>query len=294
MTRPIVPVILALCAAGSAAALDHEFAFAPLVVGAAPGSTSDYHIAVESDVKSKLTDDYRVVADDTTVGINGAFRAYGAGVTLNTDWALGQSTDYSRDDNLNSPGELLRTELRLDWVIEFRDPRDAAVPLLQIIPSFEWITYPNQRDVYADGYNNYLKDKQKWLGLDAWWALPVEGVEVGGGFQQNLSTQWRAFRAGLGARELIQYNTVDLSFWQMINAGDSEYRQFVGGEDKSGLTTVVLGGRATLPMMFEELFGFVEIEGSYWMDKDIRDNYGDSNQDSGSVVISFGVNWLPQ
>ncbi len=302
MTRPIVPVILAICAAGSAAALDHEFAYAPLVVGAAPGSTSEYHLGFDADMKSKLTDDYRVVADDTTMGLNGTFRAYGIGLSLDTDWAIGQSTDYSRTNSdgsfhQNNPGELLRTELTLDWAIEIRDPRDAKIPLLQIIPHFSWITYPNQRDVYNDatGYENYLKDKQKWLGADLWWALPVEGVELGLGFEQALSTQWRAFRGGIGGREFIQYNSVDLSFWQLVNFGDSEYRKFVAGEEKSGLDAGVLGGRATLPMMFEDLYGFVQIEASYWLDSETRDYNRETNgQDNGDVVLSFGINWLPK
>lgn len=291
MTRSaIVPTILALCAVGSAAALDHEFAFAPMVVGAAAGSTPEYFVGIDAALNSKLTDDYRVVNDDTSLSLDGQFRAYGLGIALFTDWGVGQGTDYSRPGQKTNPGELLRTEVRVDWAIEIRDPRDASIPLLQIIPRLSYVTYPNQRDVYTPDYNNWLKDRQRWLGVDLWWALPVEGVELGAGFDQNISSEWRATRAGLGGREFVQYNAVDLSFWQLLNFGDAEYRDVIGGEDKSGVTTIVAGGRATVPMFGEDFFGFVELEMSYWLDEDVRENM----DDSGDVVISFGLNWQPE
>jgi hypothetical protein len=295
MTRSaIVPAILALCTVGSAAALDHEFAFSPLVVGAAPGSTAEYHVGVDGILKSKVTDDYRVVADDTALAFNGQFRAYGLGVALDTDWALGQSTDYTRPGNRNNPGELLRAAVTIDWAIEIRDPRDASIPLLQIIPHLTYITYPNQRDVFGPDYDNYLKDRQRWLGADLWWALPVEGVELGFGMEHNVSTEWRAFRGGVGGREFVQYNAVDMAFWQKLNFGDREYRGVVGGEDKSGFTTIAVGGRATVPMFVENVFAFCQVEGSYWMDSDIRENNKAAGLDSGDVVLSVGINWMPQ
>jgi hypothetical protein len=291
MTRSaIVPTILALCAAGSAAALDHEFAYAPMAVGSAAGTTPEYFVGVDAALASKLTDDYRVVADDTVLGVDAQFRSYGLGIALFTDWAVGQSTDYTRPGGKTNPGELLRTEIRVDWALEIRDPRDASIPLLQIIPHLNYVTYPNQRDVYTADYDNWLKDRQRWLGVDLWWALPVEGVELGAGVEQNLSSEWRATRAGLGGREFIQYNAVDLAFWQLINFADAEYRDVIGGEDKSGVTTVVAGGRGTVPMFGEGLFGYVEIEMSYWLDEDMRENM----DDSGDVVISFGLNWQPE
>lgn len=295
MTRSaLVPAILALCTVGTAAALDHEFAFAPLVVGAAAGTTPDYHIGADATLKSKLTDDYRVVANDTVIGIDGTFRAYGIGLSLDTDWALGQSEDPTRAGNKNNPGEMLRFAATIDWAIEIRDPRDASIPLLQIIPHLSYITYPNQRDVFADDYDNYLKDRQRWFGADLWWALPIEGVELGAGLEHNISTSWRAFRGGVGGREFVQYNAVDMSFWQKLNFGDREYRDVVGGEDKSGLTTFAIGGRATVPMFVEELFAFCQVEGSYWMDEDIRENNKAAGLDSGDVVLSVGLNWIPQ
>jgi hypothetical protein len=295
MTRSaIVPAILALCTVGSAAALDHEFAFAPLVIGATPGTVVEDHVGVDAELKSKVTDDYRVIANDTALGLSATGRIYGLGLTMDTDWALGQSNDMTVPSTKNNPGELLRFSAKLDWAIEIRDPRDASIPLLQIIPHLTYITYPNQSDVYAPGYDNYLKDRQHWFGVDLWWALPVEGVELGIGAEQNLSTAWRAFRGGLGGRELMQYNAVDMSFWQLLNFGDSEYRDVVGGESNSGFTTAVIGGRATVPLFVEEVFAFCQVEGSYWLDSDIRKNNTNNGLDSGDVVLSVGINWMPE
>jgi len=294
MIRPaLVPAILALCAAGSAAAMEHELAYAPLVLGAAPGSTPEFHVGVDSALKSKLTDDYVVVADDTVLAIDGGFRAYGLGLKVNTDWAMGQSTDYSRPGEHTNPGEFVRLEVKADWALEIRDPRDTNVPLLQIIPHINYVTYPNQKDIFAPGYDNYLKDRQRWLGLDAWWALPVDGVELGGSLEYNLSTAWRATRGGLGAREFWQHNSIDMSFWQLINFADREYRWVIGGEDKNGVDAFAAGARATVPMFAEGFFGFVELEASYWLDGDIRDNFNASGRDGGDLVLAFGLNWIP-
>lgn len=293
MTRSaIVPAILALCAAGTAAALDHELAYAPLVLGAAPGGT-EYHVGVDAQLKSKVTDDYRVVADDTAFGLDAGFRAYGLGVAIKTDWALGQSTDFSRPGDRTNPGEMLRFAAVIDWVLELRDPRDASIPLLQIIPRFTYITYPNQRDVFGPDYDNYLKDRQRWLGVDVWWALPVEGVELGAGFEHNISTEWRAFRGGIGGREFVQYNAVDMAFWQKFTFGDREYRRFAGGEDKTGFNALVAGGRATVPAFVQQVFAFCQVEASYWVDSDIRDSNKAAGLDSGDVVLSVGINWIP-
>jgi hypothetical protein len=296
MTRSaLVPTILALCAVGSAAALDHELASAPYVFGAALGTVPEYYVGVTGALESKVTDDYRVVADDAALALDGQFRVYGLGLAIKTDWSVGQSTDISRAGNKNNPGELLRSEVKLDWALEIRAPGDGSIPLLQIIPHLNWVTYPNQRDQFSNTYDNYLKDRQRWLGVDAWWALPwAEGVEIGAGLEYNISTSWRATRGSVGAREFNQYNAVDLAFWQLVNMADSEYRGVVGGVDSSGLTTIAVGGRATVPMFAEDFYGFVELEASHWMDKDVRENIKGMGQDSGDVVMSFGLIWLPK
>lgn len=291
----LIPLLLALCAAGSAAALEHQQAINPMLGG---GGTADpgtpYYVGIETAVESKVLDDNRVVQDDAAIGLKGTFRAYGFGLTLDTDWALGQAPDYSRPGKTTNPGELVRTALTLDWALEIRDPRQPKVPLLQLIPHFTMVTYPNQVDVYTTDYDNLLKDKQRWLGLDLWWALPIEGVELGAGIEQNLSTTWRACRGDFGAREFYQTSAIDFSFWQTVGFGDSEYRLAVAGKDKSGFNAVRVGGRATMPFFIKGLDSFFELDISYWLDQKIRDNMRDAGIDGGNVVLSAGLVWTPE
>lgn len=291
----LIPTLLALCAAGSAAALDHQQAFGPYVSsGAAAGNVSPYYVGVESALKSKVLDDDRVIQDDAAIGLKGTFRAYGFGITLDTDWAFGQAPDYSRPGKTTNPGELVRTALTLDWAVEIRDPRNAKLPLLQIIPHLTLVTYPNQVDVYTPGYDNFLKDKQHWLGVDLWWMLPIEGVELGAGFEQNVSTEWRACRGSFGAREFYQTSAIDFSFWQKVGFGDSEYRLAVAGKDRSGFNAAQVGTRATMPFFLKDLYSFVEVDISYWLDQKVRDNFRDAGIDGGNVVMSAGLTWMPE
>lgn len=291
MTRaPLVPALL--LAAGGLAALDHHLIYAPLELGAPPSEQAPF-VGVEAALKSKALEDSWVYANDATLGLDGQARIFGAGLGLFTDWGVGQVDDPSRPGDRTNPGELLRLEARVDWALELRHPQDRSIPLLQIIPKFRYITYPNQRDVFAPGYGNWLKERQRWLGLDLWYALPIEGIEAGFGVEQNISSEWRATRAELGLREFIQYNAVDLAFWQKLGVADGEYREVVGGEKESGLTTILAGGRATLPLFLEELFVFGELVLTYWLDADIRDHRAAAGQDRGDVVFSVGISWMP-
>lgn len=290
----LVPAFVAMLAAGSVAALDTDQAFSPLVINGVATDAAPYHVGVDGALKSKVLDNGLVVQDDSALGVNGSFRAYGFGLAIETDWAVGQSPDTSRPGDRTNPGELVRAAATLDMALEIRDPRNTAVPLLQIIPHLSFVTYPNRAGTFGPRDDSYLKFRQRWLGVDAWWMLPVEGVEIGAGIEQNISSEWRAFRGNVGAREFLQTTSIDFSFWQTLGFADSEYRWVVGGKDKSGLTTVDLGSRATLPFFLKDLYSFVQVDISYWMDKDIRDNYKDAGMDGGNVVISVGLNWIPE
>lgn len=290
----LVPVLLVLCAVGTAAALDHQQAFNPYVIGGPTVGAPLPYVGIESAIESKVLDDNRVIQDDAALGLKGVFRAYGFGLTVDTDWALGQAPDYSRPGKNTNPGELMRAAVTLDWALELRDPRKPAIPLLQVIPHFSMVTYPNQVDIYTSSYDNFLKDKQRWLGVDLWWMLPVEGVELGAGIEQNLSTSWRACRGEIGAREFYQTSAIDFSFWQKIGFGDSEYREAVAGRDKSGFNAVQVGSRATMPFFLKGLDSFAEIDISYWLDQKVRDNLRDAGIDGGNVVLSAGLVWTPE
>lgn len=291
----LVPAIAALCAAGSLAALDHEQAFSPFVASLGGPEGSPYNVDLQGGFESKVIDDGRDVHDDAALNAKGKFRAYGFGLGLDTDWALGEAQDPSRARKTN-PGEMVRFEATVDWALEVRDPKNPKVPLLQVIPHFNYITYPSQGYVYGPDNNSYLKRSQRWLGADVWWMTPADGVELGGSVEQNLSSQWRATRAWLGAREFTQTNAIDLSFWQTLGFGDSEYRWVTVGKDRTGVDAADIGGRATMPFssLAKGLFSFVQLDISYWLQKSVRDTLKDAGQDGGNVVISVGVEWQPE
>jgi hypothetical protein len=79
----------------------------------------------------------------------------------------------------------------------------------------------------------------------------------------------------------------------MLGLGDRDYRGAIAGVDQTGVTSFDVGGRATMPMWLEELFCFAQIDASYWLDSGMRDAWDRMNRDSGNVVISIGLQWLP-
>lgn len=299
MIRPaslrLVPALVALCAVGSVAALEHEQAFSPFVSSLGAPEGAPYNVDLQSGFESKVLDDSRVVHDDTALKAKGVMRAYGFGLGLDTDWAIGEAQDPSRPRKTN-PGELVRLAVNVDWALEIRDPKNPKIPLLQVIPHFTFITYPSQGYVYGPDNQSYLKRSQRWLGADLWWMTPADGVEVGGGLEQNMSSQWRATRAWLGARQFTQTNAIDLAFWQTVGFGDSEYRWVTIGKDRTGVNAADIGGRATMPFssLAKGLFSFVEMDISYWLQKSARDSLKAAGQDGGNAVISVGLEWQPE
>lgn len=290
----LVPALVVLCAAGSAAALDHAQAYSPYVSSLGGPDGSPYSVDTGSSFESKVLDDGRVVHDDAAINAYGKGRAYGFGLGIDTDWALGQAPDPSTTRKTN-PGELVRFAATVDWALEVRNPANPKIPLLQIIPHFSYITYPSQAYVNGPDNDSYLKRSQRWFGADAWWMTPADGLEIGASLEQNLSTQWRATRAWLGAREFTQTKAIDLSFWQTVGFGDSEYRWVTIGQDRTGVNTADIGGRATMPFStVKGLFSFAQLEASYWLQKSAREALKDAGQDGGNVVISVGLQYLPE
>ncbi|MEK7415616.1 MAG: hypothetical protein AAB263_20110 [Planctomycetota bacterium] len=292
-TVRLVPALLALCAVGSAVELDPQQAFCPLAVNGKP--LPEAFVGIDAALKSKALDDNRVIQNDAALGLRGTGRYMGAGLTIDTDWAVGQDRDISRPGSFTSAGEWLRLSATLDWAIEIRDPRKLGVPLLQIIPHFNVTTYPNQRDnnTGAAGENHHLKDSQRWLGVDVWWCTPIEGMEIGAGIEQNASGQWRATRGAFGAREFIQYAAIDLAMWQKLTFSDAEYRELVSGLTRGGVNALELGARASMATYKKELYAFAELNLSYWTSKTARSNMRAGGQDGSNVVMSFGLTYFP-
>jgi hypothetical protein len=277
-------IVPALALAAGAAALDNDQVNHPFISGG-----DQYPPYIEADValKSKLLDLGLAVHDDVVLGASVQGRVMGIGGKLDLDFAIGQAPDVSRPGERTTPLETLRESITLDWAIEIRDPRNAKAPLVQIIPRFRHVSYPNQKD-------NVLKNYQNYLGVEAWYMLPWEGVEVGASVERGLAKDhFAAYHWEFGAREFLQTSSADFAFWQKIDAGNKAYREAVVNGDGSGLNTLDLGTKATLPLPWKEWYSFVSFEISYWLGKDDRDQLSDNGQDNGNAVLAVGVRWIP-
>jgi hypothetical protein len=252
-------------------------------------------LVLKSEILSKHVDHGLIRNDDATLHLSAGGRwgsfinipgtKQGLGAHLNAFFALGE--DQAQNPP-TSPMECTEIDFKVDYLYEALDASD--IPLFQLIPHYEFITYPN---VSED--QNYLKLRQSWIGIDAWYMLPWEGVEVGGGTDWNVNSDAYMFRGAAGAREFYQDAPFDLATWQLINFGNRTYKKyFAGNSDKSGFTTVDVGGKVTLPLPWNEVWTYVQAQALYWVDAKDRKVLRSAGIDSGDFIIGIGVEWRPE
>jgi hypothetical protein len=289
----LVSITLLVVAAGTAGAatsnIDPELQLVP------------DDLVLRGEVLSKLIDQGRTRVDDATahfggdgrLGWEGAGSKQGIGAHVNSYFALGE--DQSQNPKV-APGECVELEGKIDYIYEAMDEGD--VPFFQIIPHYEFITYPN-----AAIRQNYLKWRQSWVGADFWWCTPLDGVEVGGGADWTLAGEPRLFRGAFGAREFYQDAPFDLATWQLLNGGNKAFKHFFGGDgtqppitdvEKGGFTTLDVGGKVTLPLPWSEFWTYTQADWIYWVDSKDRQNLQKRGEDVGSFVIAVGVEWRPE
>ncbi len=259
-------------------------------------------LVLKAEFLSKLVDQGRIRNDDATAHVGGVARIgwevpgskQGIGVQVDGYFAVGEDQATTPK---TSPGEMVEFNGKLSYVYEALDAGD--IPMFQIIPHFEFITYPNVAE-----RQNYLKYRQNYVGADAWYCLPWEGIEIGGGADWNMSSQAHMFRAAAGAREFYQDAPFDLSAWQLLNFGNKEYKRYFAGSgapppapagvDRGGFTTIDVGAKVTLPLPWNELWTFVQADAVYWVDAKDRRNLNNAGVDVGDFVISIGAEWRPE
>lgn len=265
----------------------------------------DFQVGV--DLQSKQYDQGIVRNNDATLHERVAGRWYDVGLSLDLWQSLGEdkSLPYrSTRGNMPqraAPLETIDVNLRLDYLIEMKN-------YFQILPFVQWINYPDLKDVP-------LKDDQYYLGLDAWWMTPVQGVELGGSMSYdpfyNVHTNthgasgWsndHLLRGSFGAREFVQADSFDLSFWQMFNFGNENYNRFVGGGNNmvhpndgwdTGFNVFDLGAQAIMPLLWKDWWLTTKLEGHFWIESDERDRVEAQGKDTKEWVISVGVRWWP-
>lgn len=284
---------------------------ASLSVAAMPAMETDQAIPddyyIGADLQSKMYDQGIVRNDDATLHERASVRWWDVGLSLDLWQSIGEDKllPYtSRRGNQPQRSKTLETidcNVRLDYLIEMKD-------YFQILPFVQWINYPNLPDVP-------LKDDQWYLGLDAWWLTPIQGVEIGGSFSYDpfydVKTDthgaggWSShhlLRGSFGSRQFVQVAPIDLSFWQVFNYGNENYNRYIGGGDNmrytrdgwdTGFNVFDVGAQAIMPMPWKDWWLTMKLEGHFWIEQDERERVSNMGHDSKEWVISVGVRWWP-
>lgn len=259
---------------------------------------------LNADLESSLVDQGRVRDNDvvlhagaegrTLFGITTPGTRQGLGAQVDTWFAVGE--DQQATPKLD-PAELVMFEGKVNYLYEALDEKD--VPVYEIIPQYEFVTYPP-----ANTKQNGLKWAEHWVGSDAWWMTPIEGVELGGGAYWDPRAEAHMFKGSAGLREFYQDAPFDCEGWQLLNFGNQSFhRYFAGtglpppnnpGVTSTGLTTINLGGRITLPLPWEEFWTYGQADWVYWLQKRDRSFLHQTGQNVGDFVISIGAEWRPE
>jgi hypothetical protein len=277
-TPALRPVLVTACLAtfgmSSAAAVETE-----LQKGA-----DDFVFSAE--LQNKDYDQGRVRNDN--VGATARYWDFG----LHVGGAIAVGDDNSQTDKV-ATGEITSAKIGLDYLIEMKG-------LFQIIPHFTWINYPNQADVP-------YKDNQTYLGVDGWYLLPWEGLEIGGGFDYNPfynatvdktrgggGLNDHGLRGAFGARQFWQHAPLDLMFYQLLNFGNGTYKNFLVGEKETGFTTLDLGVKYTAPFYLNEFWVVSRFEVHVWVEGDDRARLKAAGESTSELVLGIGFEWKPE
>jgi hypothetical protein len=280
MNKPALsPVLATVCLAtmsiGAAYAVDTDLQLGP----------NDFSLGAE--LVNKHYDQGVIRNDNATVVGHLDARFWDIG--LHGDWYLAANGDKARDVKA---GETTQINLGVDYLFEMQD-------VFQIIPHYEFITYPNL-------VNQPWKDDQHWLGVDGWYMLPWPGIEVGASFDYNpfydanddayKGGGWlnnHALRSAVAARQFYQNAPLDIAFYEVLNFGNGEYKQFLNGSDETGFTTFDLGVRYVAPFFLDQLWMTARLEAHFWLENDDRQALSAAGRNSTEIVMGIGFEWKP-
>jgi len=295
----LLTAALVAITASSAAALETELQAGGLSIGA---DKKEFAASFSTELQNKALSNGIVTNNDANLHAAGSARWYGLGVHLQGDIAVGQDKGgaYLTNDDPTTyrarevkPGEVTKVVAKIDYLIDFGGVYEQEnAPFLQLIPQFQLETMP-----YAS--TSPLKSDQAWAGLTLWWALPIEGVELGTSQDFNLSDP--AYRGAAGFREFYQFGNLDFAFWQVVNWGDDNYHNYLSGSKGPGFTTSDIGAKITTPTIYREWWITLRGNWSYWLSEDDRDNIetGVTKDgrpigyvgDAGDLQFGLGLEW---
>lgn len=280
MNKPALsPVLATVCLAtmtlGTAAAVETELQLGP----------DDFRVGAELVNKHY---DQGIIRNDNVTAV-GHLNARFWDIGVHADWYLAVNGDREKDI---TAGETTQINLGVDYLFEMED-------IFQIIPHYEFITYPNWVE-------QPYKEDQHWLGVDGWYLLPWPGIEVGGGvdynpFYNGQEQAYRAYggsgghalRAALAARQFYQNAPLDIAFYEVLNFGNGEYKRFLVGDEDEGLTTLDIGVRYVAPFFLDKLWMTAKLEAHFWLEADDREMMREADRPSTEVLIGVGFEYKP-
>jgi len=292
MTNRLTALSVALMAGASLHAVDVDQAQGGLVIG--NDTAKDSYKSVHVGLANKQIDQGWARSEDAVLQGGGTIRQWGLGLSAEAAMAVAPDRGAAELDDTDpttyqsrpiDPGEIVQLNVKVDYVLEIEGIYGENQPFLQLIPHFEYVTYPNQQ-------GNDLKDHQLWAGADTWWSTPLEGVDIGGGVDWNLGGP--GFRGAFGGREFFQFAPYDLQFWQLANFGDQSYRSYFVDTDKRGWTTSQLGAKVMIPTAWREWWTTVKTDWTYWLKGDDQDYRKAMGLDRGDFTFSVGLQWIAE
>jgi hypothetical protein len=220
-----------------------------------------------------------IINPAATGHLAGDFRWYDIGIHIDGYMALdGGPTSAEIHDF-----ETTDVTLRIDYLFEVEQ-------YVQILPFIEITSYP-----FFTGSPKY-----NWLGIDAWYLTPLEGLEVGASVQYNLDDSAPGGKEAdpehhvlvtSGVRYLYQEAPLDVLVWSLLDIGSASYHKATTGADTQGLNTFKMGGRMTLPLPWEETWLYGQAEQIFYVDSEDRSTLKDAGRDRSELVFAVGVEW---
>lgn len=281
-TPALRPVLATACLAGlgfsSAAAVETEL----------QKGSDDFVFSAE--LQNKDYDQGVVRSDNVIARVGATARYWDFGLHIGGAIAIG---DDKKQRYPVAPGEITSAKIGLDYLIEMKG-------VFQILPHYTWINYPSWPDVP-------YKDNQHWFGVDGWYLLPWEGLEVGASFDYNPfyhagkdaargngGLNDHGLRGALAARQFWQHAPLDLAFYQTLNFGNGVYKKFLIGDKEDGFTTFDLGVKYTAPFYLNEFWVVSRFELHLWVEGDDRKRLKAAGESTSEVVIGVGFEWRPE
>jgi hypothetical protein len=264
----------------------------------------NYAVAMDTDLQIGPSDsrisaelvnqhyDQGVVRNDNVTVVGRAdFRFWDIGLHGDYYAALNSNRD-AKPDQITA-GESTQINLGVDYLFEIEN-------LLQIIPHYNFTMYPNwDKQAY--------KADQHWVGVDVWYLLPIQGMEIGVNMDYNPmyhsrdnenkasgGTHGHDLRSAIAMRQFVQNAPLDLQFYQVLNMANGTFkRHFYGMDDEGGLTTLDLGMNYITPFFLNEFWVTARLEGHFWLEHDDREILRQAGANTTEIVMAIGFEWKP-